>query len=599
MEIFNEKYDKIRFEDLSVDLQKLITEASDVVSYDLDKHVQDKKVHISNLDRDNWNNKAPNESPHFTGVPTSPTPILGDSSNKISTTEFINNTLKTFKPTLADKANSLNKTINVSLTGGVSSSVVEFNGTKDLIIPVDEVNVSAIRGILPTELLAGTYQISISGNANHALTADNISGVELNEIALKDSPALEGKPTAPTAAFGTATDQLATTKFVDKAIKAIDMDAIADDVSTKVKFKPYTLKLDGKAKSDVVTINGENTTISITELIMDYNDIANNVNITRVNGHTVNKDVPANAVFTDTVYTHPNTATDISNQEFMTVTVDRQGHVISGRNPNTLNVNITKNAATATKLAAPKNIGLTGVTATAASFDGSANVNINVTAIPAALITEDENHKFLTTAEKERIITNGITAAEVDSKIQAIKSGMEWKESVATVADLSKTYPTPSKGWTVNVDEDNNTYRYDGSKWVAISANAIPLASTAVDGKMSKEDKAKLDGIEAGANNYVLPSTLPATMITEDENHKFLTKEMNEKLANSYSRNEIDSAFVTKTDLANRPNVSIGGGWTLEPNESGTLIFKFNGVEKASLGTDGRFKSISLEEVGG
>ena len=37
----------------------------------------------------------------------------------------------------------------------------------------------------------------------------------------------------------------------------------------------------------------------------------------------------------------------------------------------------------------------------------------------------------------------------------------------------------------------------------------------------------------------------------------------------------------------------------LKLNASGELAFTFNGVEKAKLGTDGAFKSVSLEETGG
>ena len=45
------------------------------------------------------------------------------------------------------------------------------------------------------------------------------------------------------------------------------------------------------------------------------------------------------------------------------------------------------NATTATSLAATKDIDITGLTATAAAFDGSANVAINVTAVPASLLS--------------------------------------------------------------------------------------------------------------------------------------------------------------------------------------------------------------------
>lgn len=47
----------------------------------------------------------------------------------------------------------------------------------------------------------------------------------------------------------------------------------------------------------------------------------------------------------------------------------------------------TGNAATATKLATARSIGLSGIVANAVSFDGSANVTLAVTAVPASLLT--------------------------------------------------------------------------------------------------------------------------------------------------------------------------------------------------------------------
>ena len=55
-------------------------------------------------------------------------------------------------------------------------------------------------------------------------------------------------------------------------------------------------------------------------------------------------------------------------------------------------------------------------------------------------------------------------------------------------------------------------------------------ATASADGFMSKEDKTKLDGIEAGANNYTHPTTHAATMIVEDDNHQFITKAQKEQL---------------------------------------------------------------------
>ena len=605
MEVFNERYDKIMLEDLSSDLQDMIKASSDVVSYDLNRHVQDKKVHISALDRDNWNNKAPNESPNLTGVPTTPTVPMGDSSNKIASTEFVSNALKSHRPEVASRAYQLAGEVNVSLAGAATSEVTRFNGLNDIVIPLSTVDTSALRGTIPQRNMSGTYNISITGNADHATTADTLNGVALNELVLKDSPALQGKPTAPTAVFGTATDQIATTKFVDKALKALSITpgsgtgGAVTPTPGGATFTPFNISVKGRAVSDPVLVDGSgNVEINIKALNIDYNDLSNRITVNRVNGHTVGSDVPSNAVFTDTVYTHPDSPTDLRNTEYTAVTVDRKGHVIAGRNPDTLNVNISKNAATATKLSTARKLGLTGITATAVDFDGSANVNINVTAVPAAIVTESESKQFITKTLKDKLEAT-LSASEIESKIAAAQSGMEWKEAVRTEAELATKYSSPKKGWTVSVTDTGNTHQYNGTKWIVVSSNSIPNASTTADGKMSKEDKAKLDGIAAGANNYVLPETLPASMIAQDDNHYFVTKYQNSKLANLYNRKEFDDKFVTKAQLAAAKTNNLGGGWTLAPAESGELIFSFNNVEKARLGTDGTFKSVHLEEVGG
>ena len=88
---------------------------------------------------------------------------------------------------------------------------------------------------------------------------------------------------------------------------------------------------------------------------------------------------------------------------------------------------------------------------------------------------------------------------EIDAKFSALETATDWKEAVNTFADIATTYPNPQDGWTVNVKDTDYTYRYDGSKWIATSANAIPDATQSISGKMSASDKKKLDGIATGA----------------------------------------------------------------------------------------------------
>ena len=85
------------------------------------------------------------------------------------------------------------------------------------------------------------------------------------------------------------------------------------------------------------------------------------------------------------------------------------------------------------------------------------------------------------------------TKNEIDNKFSTLETNIDWKESVATYSDIAKTYPNPVDGWTVNVKDTDYTYRYNGTGWVAISANAIPKATTSVDGLLSKTDKAHYD----------------------------------------------------------------------------------------------------------
>lgn len=100
------------------------------------------------------------------------------------------------------------------------------------------------------------------------------------------------------------------------------------------------------------------------------------------------------------------------------------------------------------------------------------------------------------------------TKNEVDNKFSTLESNVDWKESVATYEDILTTYPNPEDGWTVNVKDTDYTYRYSGSKWVAISANAIPKATQTLDGLLSKEDKINYDDANNKKHTHTNKSVL-------------------------------------------------------------------------------------------
>lgn len=100
------------------------------------------------------------------------------------------------------------------------------------------------------------------------------------------------------------------------------------------------------------------------------------------------------------------------------------------------------------------------------------------------------------------------TKNEIDNKFSALENNIDWKEAVATFADIVKTYPNPEDGWTVNVKDTDYTYRYSGSTWVAISANSIPKATQSVDGLLSKEDKVSYDDSNSKKHTHSNKTTL-------------------------------------------------------------------------------------------
>lgn len=71
------------------------------------------------------------------------------------------------------------------------------------------------------------------------------------------------------------------------------------------------------------------------------------------------------------------------------------------------------------------------------------------------------------------------------------------------------------------------TYNKDTNMWYELKQGGGGMmyenATVEQDGLMSKEDKAKLDGVAPKANNYTHPEKHPASVITQDANNRFCT----------------------------------------------------------------------------
>jgi hypothetical protein len=135
-------------------------------------------------------------SPAFTGAPTAPTPPPGDNSTRIATTAFLA-TLTGFAP-LASPAFT-----------GIPTAPTAAAGTNSLQL--------ASTAFVQNAIAASTSGVSTWNGRSGAVT------LQANDLsaaggALLASPLFTGTPSAPTAALGTGTTQLATCAYVMNAL---------------------------------------------------------------------------------------------------------------------------------------------------------------------------------------------------------------------------------------------------------------------------------------------------------------------------------------------------------------------------------------------
>ncbi|MCZ5544774.1 tail fiber protein [Escherichia coli] len=188
--------------------------------------------------------KAPLDSPHLSGTPTSPTPEPGTNNTQIANAAFVYaaiNALINGAPgtmdTLKEIAAAINndpkfsETINKALALKAPLASPAFTGTPTVPTASQGTNSTQIAN---TAFVKAAITALINGAPGTldtlkeiaaAINNDpNFSTTINNALALKAplaSPALTGIPTAPTAAQGTNNTQIATTAYVRAAISAL------------------------------------------------------------------------------------------------------------------------------------------------------------------------------------------------------------------------------------------------------------------------------------------------------------------------------------------------------------------------------------------
>jgi hypothetical protein len=168
---------------------------------------------------------APLASPAFTGVPTGPTAPPSTSTTQLATTAFVTAAIAAGVAGTVTTFNGRSGAVNligndVSAAGGALTVSPAFTGTPTAptAAPSTSNTQLATCAFVMAAVATGGGVLTFNGRAGTVtLTAADLSGVG---GALLASPAFTGSPTAPTAAPGSNTAQLATCAFVQAAISA-------------------------------------------------------------------------------------------------------------------------------------------------------------------------------------------------------------------------------------------------------------------------------------------------------------------------------------------------------------------------------------------
>lgn len=164
---------------------------------------------------------APINSPAFTGVPTGPTALTGNSTAQLATTAFVHAAVVAATTGVASFNTRTGAvvltTADLASVGGAPIANPSFTGVP--LAPTATAGTSsqqiATTAFVTTAITAGTAGVASFNTRTGAVV---LTATDVTASGALANTALTGTPTAPTATSGTNTTQLATTAFVAAAI---------------------------------------------------------------------------------------------------------------------------------------------------------------------------------------------------------------------------------------------------------------------------------------------------------------------------------------------------------------------------------------------
>ena len=122
----------------------------------------------------------------------------------------------------------------------------------------------------------------------------------------------------------------------------------------------------------------------------------------------------------------------------------------------------------------------------------------------------EEIRKFETTDPAHADLFNAVVQQLLENDAH-LKKGKQDAIAIDSALSATSTNPVQNKAVKAALDGKSGT------------GHTHAAASTTSSGFMPPADKRKLDGIDESANNYTHPATHPASMVTQDTAHRFVT----------------------------------------------------------------------------
>lgn len=150
------------------------------------------------------------------------------------------------------------------------------------------------------------------------------------------------------------------------------------------------------------------------------------------------------------------------------------------------------------------------------------------TTLEAAKAHADDATRHITAAERTAWNAKETTAGAQAKADAAQAAAATDATSKANAAQAAAATDAAAKANTVQANLTSHTGNTtvhitaaERSTWNAKASTTTATTSTA--GLMAAADKAKLDGVAAGANNYTHPAAHPPSIIVQDANNRFVT----------------------------------------------------------------------------